>query len=126
REGLSESAAGELLHERGIGEELAGRALPHRPRARRAQAHAAVAARQALVVGAHHVPALLRRDRLEVGLPHVGEDLARAALLVEPLELALAQEEDAAQRERLAARRVRLGVGERERAAPATAEDDPA
>ena len=63
-------------------------------------------------------------DRREVVLPRVGKDLARP-LLVEPEELAPAQEEDAAQHERLAAIRVRLGVGQRKRAAPAPAEHDP-
>ena len=63
-------------------------------------------------------------DRREVVLPRVGKDLARP-LLVEPEELAPAQQEDAAQHERLAAIRVRLGVGQRKGAAPAPAEDDP-
>ena len=63
-------------------------------------------------------------DRREVVLPCVGKDLARP-LLVEPEDLAPAQEEDAAQHERLAAIRVRLGVGQRQGAAPAPAENDP-
>ena len=57
--------------------------------------HALVLAREALVVGRHHVLALARRDRSEVALPRVGEKVARA-LLVEPLELAAAQQEDPA------------------------------
>ena len=63
-------------------------------------------------------------DRREVVLPRVGKDLARP-LLVEPEELAPAEEEDAAQHERLAAIRVRFGVGQRQGAAPAAAEHDP-
>ena len=57
-------------------------------------------------------------------LPRVGKDPARA-LLVEPEQLAPAQQEDAAQHERLAALGVRLGVGQRKGAAPAPAEHHP-
>ena len=65
-----------------------------------------------------------RGDRRQIMLPRVGKDLARA-LLIEPVELAPAQQEDAAQDERRAAIRVRLGVGKRQGAAPAPAEHDP-
>ena len=63
-------------------------------------------------------------DRLDVLLPGVREEGARAPL-VEPVDLPLADEEDPAQHQLGHALRVRLGVGERQRAAPRAAEDLP-
>src|SRR4030095_17256166 len=98
-DGAGELAAAELLHELLVDEELARAALPDRRGARRLHPHAPVRARQASVVGLHHVLALARRDRREVALPRVGEEVARA-LLVEPLELAAPQQGDPAEGER--------------------------
>jgi hypothetical protein len=56
----------------------------------------------------------------------IGEEPARAAFLVEPLELAAAQREDAAQDHLADAIGVLLRVRERERAAPRAAEHLPA
>ena len=83
-------------------------------------------ARQAPVVGAQQVAALGLGDRREVVLPRVRGRCAGAAVLVEPVELPAAQQEDAAQHELGHALRVRLGVGERERRAPRAAEHLPA
>src|SRR6185436_18264735 len=123
-EGVGEPATAELLHERRVEEELARAPLPDRPGACGLLAHDAVGAREALVVGLHHVAPLARRDWREVLLPRLGKDLARPRL-VKPEKLASAKQEDAAQHERLAAIRVSLGVGQRKGAAPAPAENDP-
>ena len=64
-----------------------------------------------------------RHGRDEV-LPQVGEHRRRAAL-VEPVELLAAQREDAAQHEFGDALGMRLGVRQRERAPPRSAEDLP-
>ena len=55
----------------------------------------------------------------------LGEQHARA-VLIEPIELLAAQQEDAAQHELADRARMRLGVRERQRAAPRPAEHEPA
>jgi hypothetical protein len=57
-----------------------------------------IAAGEALVIGAQEIVALVGRDRVAVGLPAIGEDL-RCAVLVEPADLGVAQQEDSAQHE---------------------------
>ena len=75
--------------------------------------------------GAHQVAAFRGRDRRDVFLPAIRIH-GRRTLLVEPVELGLAQHEDAAQHQFADAVRVRLGVGEGERRAPGAAEYLPA
>ena len=119
------SRAVRALH-RGVGAQRAASRPSQRLQAlRRAQPHLGVVAGQAPVVGVQQIAALGLGDRREVVLPRVGEEAARA-VLVEPVDLALAQQEDAAQHQLGHALGVRLRVGERERAAPRAAEHLPA
>src|SRR5262249_32393535 len=71
------------------------------------------------------IAALGFRDRREVVFPGVWENVARA-FLIEPVDLELPAEEDAAQDQAQHALGVRHSVGEAEGAAPAAAEHDPA
>ncbi len=73
-----------------------GVALPLAPGRRRLELGAAIPAGQPVMVGADHVAAFLGRDRGHEPLPGVGEQ-HRGAVLVEPAQLALGQQEDAAQ-----------------------------
>src|SRR5215212_5747400 len=124
REGERELRVGELLDGRVVEEELRRAPLPHAPRARGLDPRGLVPARQTPVVGRDEVAALLCGDDLLELLPHVRKYPARA-LLIEPAYLLRPAQEDAAQSERAHALRVRLGVGERERAPPGAAEDLP-
>src|SRR6185503_8761683 len=74
---------------------------------------------------AEEIVALRRRNRRDVPLPLVRKQQARAEL-IEPLELDLPQQKDAAQHELADGSRVRLCVRQRERAAPRPAEYEPA
>src|SRR5262249_4250568 len=96
RERLREAVAPEAGDELRVGKEAAGGSLPEAPGARGAHAHRRVLAREPPVVGGDQVAALGGRDRLEVLLPRVREEEARA-LLVEPRDLLRPDEEDAAQ-----------------------------
>jgi hypothetical protein len=126
RERRGEIGVLELLHVRRVQVQVARRAFPHGPRARGGRALVGVAAGQAPVVRAHQVVAFLLRDRLDVLLPQVRVDRAGALrVLVEPVELRLAQQEDPAQHQLGHARREHLRVRERERGAPAAAEHLP-
>lgn len=78
-----------------------------------------------MVRGDQIAVALVLRDRLEIGLPDVGEDVRGAAVVV-PVDLAAAQQEDAAQNEFGDPVGMRLRVGESQRRPPGTAEDLPA
>src|SRR5437867_5023499 len=124
REGLGETTALELLDELRIDPQLARRRFPDRPGPRGLKARPATAARQPLVVRLHEVAALAWRDRLQVPLPGIGEEVA-GPLLVEPLQLFPSKQEDAAEDETLDPLGVCLAVREGERAAPASTEDDP-
>src|SRR5262249_40513877 len=99
-------------------------AFPDGPGAGGLEARRLVPAREPLVVRPHEVAALAPRDRREVFLPRVGKQVT-GTFLVKPKELAPSKHEDSAEDESLAAIRVRLRVGEGERAAPAASEDDP-
>ncbi|GAA10626.1 hypothetical protein GOALK_002_00910 [Gordonia alkanivorans NBRC 16433] len=78
-----------------------------------------------MVGGDQVAVALVRRDRLEVGLPHVGEDVRRAAVVV-PVDLAATQQEDPAQHQFGDPVGMRLRIGETQRRTPGAAEDLPA
>ncbi len=125
REGVGELVLRHAPLHVGVDEEPAGGALPHAPRDGGAAARLGVVAGEPRVVGEEEVTALGLGDGREVVLPRVGEDRARAAL-VEPVDLLLAEEEDAAQHELGDALGVGLGVGQREGRPPGAAEDHPA
>ena len=76
----------------------AGACLPEAPGAGRLAAPRRVGGRESAVIGAEEVVALSFRDRREILLPGVGEEGA-GATLVEPADLLLTQEKDAAQDE---------------------------
>mmetsp|Transcript_16878 Transcript_16878/g.54049 ORF Transcript_16878/g.54049 Transcript_16878/m.54049 type:complete len:342 (-) Transcript_16878:181-1206(-) len=91
--------------------------LPRRPRLSRLQLRLLVVARQPLAVGSHHVAPLVHGDGFQVLFPLVREDIRRP-LLVVPLQLVLAQHEDATQHQRAHPRRMALGIRQRQRASP--------
>ena len=66
-------------------------------------------------------------NQANILLPDIGKDRARAdAILIEPANLFLTAKKDPAQDQSQHAFGMRLGVSERERAAPRTAKDQPA
>ncbi len=106
-------------------QQVTGAGFPHAPRARGLLAREGVLRGEPAMVGGDQITALRERDHREVLLPGVGEQQARP-VLIEPLQLPTPQQEDAAQHELTHPRRVRLGVRQRERAAPRSAEHQPA
>ena len=109
----------------GVLDEFARRTLPAGPTLGRRHPNVAVRARQSAMVGRDHVVTLRGRDVRPVGLPQIGEDLG-GAVLIEPRDLAPAQQEDAAQHELGDTLGMLLGVGQGQRAAPAATEHLPA
>src|SRR5688572_17374614 len=124
RESERELRRSEQVFALGIGEQRARRTFPHRPRARRVEAHGRIVGQQAPVEGREQIVALLGRNRRDVLLPLIGKKQVRAEL-VEPSQLDLPQQEDAAQHELADGARMRLGIGQCQRAAPRAAEDEP-
>src|SRR6202050_2345872 len=114
-----------LLDVVGIAAQEAGGCLPYRPGARGRQRGALLVAGEALVIGTHEIVALVRRDRVAIGFPVIGEQIA-GAMLIEPTNLGVAQQKDSAQHQLGHPIRVCFGVGQRERAAPRPAEYQPA
>ena len=103
----------------------ARRTLPNGPCARGRKLLGRRALSEPAVIRAEQIAAFLRRDRREERPPLLREQHARAPL-IEPVDLLAAQQENAAQHELADRARMRLGVGERESAAPRAAEHEPA
>ena len=97
-----------------LGNQVTGRHLPAGPFPGCSMPHRLVFGGQPSVVGAHQITSLRFRDVVAVALEGIGEDVARA-LLVEPRELAVAAQENAAQHEVLDTLRMVLRVNERQR-----------
>ena len=83
-----------------------------------------VVAGQAPVIGLDQVVALGLGDRRQVFLPAVREQEGRA-FLVEPADLGAAHREDAAQHQLADVGGMRLGIGQRQRRTPGSAEHQP-
>ena len=77
------------------------------------------------MVGAQEIVALVERDRVAIGLPRIGKNV-RGAVLIEPADLGIAQQENSAQHEFADALGIGLRIGERQGAAPRSAEYQPA
>src|SRR5690606_17405943 len=90
------AVAGELAHAILVRVKGQSGALPSAPGLGSRELDAPVLVRQPLVVGPYHVRALLGRNDALVGLESVRIDPA-AALLVEPVDLALAEQKYAAE-----------------------------
>ena len=73
--------------------------------------------RQAAAIGAHKIMALLLGDGGQEAFPQIGEE-PRGAVLIIPVDLALADGEDAAQDEPARALGMRFGIGQRQRRSP--------
>ena len=86
--------------------------------------HRRVRVGQASIVGGQQVAALGFRYRRDEALPLLREKLAHA--VQEPVDLAALAQEDAAQDQAADAFRMRLGVSQRQRAAPGASEHQPA
>ena len=125
REGEREMAVAERLGQSRIGQQRDRLALPQRPRLRRLQLLRLVLAGQQAAIGAEHIVALLRRDRRDERFKFVGEHLGHAELII-PSEFRARGGIDPAQDQRADAAWMRLGIGERERRSPRSAEDEPA
>src|SRR6185437_13126963 len=108
----------------GIGHELGGCSLPSAPDLGRRKLHSVVRAGQAAVIGGEQIITLSFRDVSKVGLPGVGKEDGRAAL-IKPVDLLLAQEKDAAQDDFRDALGMSLAIGEGESGTPRPAEDLP-
>ena len=107
-----------------IGQKRRDMAFPQRPFAGRFQPRRLVVAGQAFVIGAHEIAALgFGNDAGEL-VPLLGHDLA-GAVTIEPGFLLLACKENAAQHQFADPLGIFLGVSERERRTPATAESLP-
>ena len=76
---------------------------------------------QPAMIGAEEIAALRRRDGLDEARPGVGKH-HRGPVLVEPVDLALGQEEDAAQDQSLDPLGVGDGVGQGQGRTPGAAE----
>ena len=109
----------------GVGQQRDGLAFPQAPGARGAQLRGAVCADQALAVGGHQVAAFGGRNRRHEVFPQIRKQPGRPFLVV-PEQLGAAQREDAAHDQRRHPRRMRLCIGQRQRAAPGAAEHQPA
>ena len=72
---------------------------------------------ESLVVGVQIVVSLIEGDHLPIAFPILGEDLG-SAMLVEPTNLGITQQENTSEHDFGDAFRMRFGVGEREGAAP--------
>ncbi len=105
-------------------EEEARARFPHAPCLRGAHAFDRVLRRQTRVVCTQQIAALRFGDGRDVVLPRIGIERGRAAL-VEPVDLALAQEKNPAQHELGRDVRVLLRIRERERRAPRATKDLP-
>src|SRR5262249_3649768 len=95
-------------------------AFPTRPGTRRRQTRVPVRRGQALVEGVEKIAALSFGYGADVPIERVGINVA-GAILVEPIDLALTQQEDAAQHKASDALGVLRGVSQRERRAPRAA-----
>ncbi|CUY44725.1 Uncharacterised protein [Serratia marcescens] len=98
--------------------------FPHAPKFGRFKLHLRIGRGQPLPVGGDHVFTLVIREDGQHALPFFREE-ARSAVLVIPMQLLLAQGEDAAQHHLTDALRVRLRISERQRRSPGTAEHQP-
>src|SRR3954469_11817276 len=72
----------------------------------------------------NQIAAFAGRNRCNVAFPVIRKEGARAGL-IKPLQLELREKKNAAQDELAHARRVSLGIGERQRRAPRASKDQP-
>jgi hypothetical protein len=98
REGEGELILFVVAGESGVGQKLGGGALPSAPDLRSGEPHGRIVAGEAAIVGGEQIAALGLGDVGEIRLPGIGIKDRRAAL-VEPIDLLLAEQEDAAEDE---------------------------
>ena len=124
REGEGELILFVVAGEGGVGQELRGGAFPSAPDLRRREPHGRVIAGEPAVVRREQIAALGFGNMGEVRLPSIGIEHRRAAL-VEPVDLLLAEQEDAAEHEFGDTIGMSLGIGEGESGAPRSAKHLP-
>ncbi len=112
-----------------LGSGSVGRSFEHAPsylipRLRGRHVHGRIGVGEPAVVVREQVVALARRQEFAERAPGFRKHVAHA--VHEPVELGGAREKDAAQHEPEATLRMRLGIRERQRRAPRTAEEQPA
>src|SRR5205085_9432545 len=95
-----------------------------RPRTRRFKSHLLIIARQTAIIRTDHVVTFIFGNDFQKFFPNIGED-PTTTFLVEPLDLFRPAKKDSAQHEFGRALRMLLGISERQRAAPRSAEDLP-
>lgn len=123
-EGQRRAVGGVALLVARAGQQRDGAVFPLAPGLGRAQLLDGVVAGQAPVIGLDQVVALGLGDRRQVFLPAVREQEGRA-FLVEPADLGAAHREDAAQHQLADVGGMRLGIGQRQRRTPGSAEHQP-
>src|SRR2546422_5135276 len=117
REGQGKLRVGEFFDGFVIKEKFRSTALPYAPGACRFHSYLLVIAGQPPMVSADHIATFRFRNNFEILFPHVWKDRVRA-FLIEPLNLFSPAEKNSAQDQFAHTVRVRLGVRQRERAAP--------
>ena len=115
---------GEFLEHRRIGQQGDGQSFPQAPRLGGAQLGRLVVGGQATAIRLDQVAALVLRHHRQEIVPAFGINFGRA-IFVEPVEFALAEQEDAAQDDFGDAVGMRLRIGEAQGRAPAAAEHQP-
>src|SRR5271165_822581 len=125
RHGQSELILAPFLDVIAVAVQETGGGLPDRPGTRGRERGALIAAGEPLMVGAQKVIALVEGDRVAVGLPRVGK-YVRGAVLIEPADFGVPQQENSAQYDFADALGVGLRIGQGQRAAPGSAEYQPA
>src|SRR3989344_5596407 len=114
-----------MVDDRGVGSERGSAAFPHRPGLGRVHARDFVIAGKSFVMRAQQVVALSLGDGRNKILPVIGK-YAVGAVLVEPANFPWPAQKDTTQNQPEHPLRMGLGIGERQRCAPGTAEQRPA
>jgi hypothetical protein len=107
-----------------IGQQLRGGPLPPAPDFRSGEPHGGILAGEPPIVGRKQIAALALRNMRKVRLPCIRIENGSAAL-VEPVDLLLAEQEDAAHNEFGNTLRVRLGISESQCGTPGSTENLP-
>src|SRR5271169_1870210 len=102
-----------------------GRGLPRRPCPRCCQRRALIGTGETLVVSAQKIIALVVRNRVAIRFPIIRKYF-RGTVLIKPAYFSIAQQENTAQHDFTHPLRVSLRIRQRQRAAPGSAEYQPA
>src|SRR2546423_14299472 len=124
REGQRKLSIGEFFNRLIVKQEFGSGAFPNTPRARSFDSYLLVIAGQSAIVSTHHVAAFVFGNDFQIFFPHVGKQ-PTCAFLIEPLNFFRTTKKNSAQDQFNCAIGMRLSIGERQSAAPRSAEDLP-